>query len=281
MNSPENSQAASSTAAKSAVLDNPVQENWIEGLVVQVLDYKEADGIVRLAADDGLVSFYARGIQRQGSKNRRLCIPGTVVRLQFDPRYSSDLLFLLHGDVLKMYDQSAFSLEGQAAAAAMEFMTAEYGSSRKRRLLLETAWDALQQNHESEGIAALCLLMWDILKSEGIAMETGECVRCGHTDGICGIDREEGGFVCRRHPEAFEEKGNREAEAVRHSKDWLKKMRLLSRADLRHLPLLLENASFSWSDLLDLFDWYNWQLHTNPAPFRFFASLVRNRPAKS
>lgn len=243
------------------------KENVYEGLVLQNMDYKDFDGIIRAAGENEVYGIYARGIQRQSSRNRKLAAAGTKIRFEFDPRYSSDLLFLLQGEVVKDYDQSRFTLEQQAVCAIIEEMVVRYGSSPMRYALLEEAWKAFDQKQESKGITACCLLIKDVLEAEGIGINTDECVLCESRDGICTVDPEAGGFVCHRH-EA------RVLELERWKKEDLRRLRSLVHAKAKHLDWLDETYTFSWNDIQFLLDWYTYHLNARPASFRFFQSLT-------
>lgn len=239
------------------------EENRIEGLVLSLQDYKDNDGLAKIATPEGIVTFYAKGVQKQGSKNRRIVLPASRVRLEYLPQYSGEFLYLMHGDLLASYQDRPWPMEVQAANAMTEFFLLQYGMSQDRYTVLEKAWQAFSSNRQQEGIAALAWLIKDVLKSEGIGMEVDCCTLCQARDSIAGISMESGGFVCNRHPGAFQPE----------SRGFLQRMRALFRAPADCLDSLRQRFVYDWQDLAFLARWYSYQSGGTPRAMRFFLSL--------
>lgn len=58
------------------------------------MDYKDNDGLITMADENGIFKVYAKGVQKETSKNRRLFLPFSLTRIAYDPKYSRDFLFL-------------------------------------------------------------------------------------------------------------------------------------------------------------------------------------------
>ncbi len=217
----------------------------IEGLVLSVMDYKDHDGIIKLATDQEVVSVYARGIQKATSKNRRLFAPYSRVLLNYDPKYSSSMLYLINGSVIASYYQCAGSLEMQCVSDLLVTLIKRHGITPNIFCALEACWKAFQDHDENRSRMFACWIVAEILRNTGTIMNVDECSVCGRTDRIASIGEEEGGFLCLEHV------GNHPF----WKKDQLLALRRIVKVPFSKLDRI---ADMDWSmDLLIfLFDWY-------------------------
>lgn len=248
-------------------MNSPTSEEkpTVTGYVISLRDYKENDGIVTLATEDGLVDVHARGVQKETSKNRRLCLPHNKVTMEYDPKYSRNMLYLIHGTVEQSWYKIQNDLESQALSAMICALLRQHQSNKDICLLLEKFWDALSQNEQNSSILYATLLLKEMLYQEGLLMDVDECVICGERTGISSVSMEEGGFVCARHPgyPAWKKKS-------------LKKLRMLVKVPAQKAETLEE---MEWKEewLLYFVDWYCYHKEFEPASVRFWRSLDKSR----
>ena len=237
----------------------------IEGLVLSVMDYKDNDGIISLATDREVVSIYARGIQKSGSKNRRLFAPYSRVSLNYDPKYSSSMLYQINGNVLANYYRCAQSLEMQCVSELLVSLIRRHGVNPELFEALERFWKAVQDQDENLAMLYACWIVAEILRLTGTLMNVDECVVCGRTNQIASVGKEEGGFLCLQHMGSH----------PYWPKEKLLALRRIAKVPFSHIDRL---ASMHWSmDLLiDLFDWYEYYNDIHLKSLDFLKSLCKN-----
>ena len=59
-----------------------MSRRMLRGLVLETRDHGERDAVVTIALREELVRVFARGVQRETSKNRRLCLPFEEVEIE-------------------------------------------------------------------------------------------------------------------------------------------------------------------------------------------------------
>ncbi len=242
-------------------------QHRIEGLVLSVMDYRENDGIIKLAAPDRICTVFARGIQKETSKNRRLAMPASRVILNYDPQYSSSMLYLINGSVEKSYWQVSQSLEMQSVNALLSALIQRYEMTPEIYSDLEAFWKAVCEKQENRAMLYACRLAILILKQAGTVMDVDECAVCGIQKNIAGISMNSGGFVCLDDFDG-------ETGDLKWDKARLRQLRWLVHASRPNLEKL---ESFRWD--LDFFiflmDWYVFTTDMPLQALSFLKSLAR------
>lgn len=261
------------------------EKSVVEGLVLQVIDYQNNDGILHvLTKDQGVVSLFARGIQKDSSKNRRLGMPFTKVSLNYDPRYSKKMLYLINGSVLASYWKAMDSLVMQTINAIVTSLMERYSGTLLCYECLEAMWNAFHKGDLSQGILMASLLVSDVLAEEGTLMNVDGCMRCQRTNQLAGLSFEKGGFVCIHHMDTHTLLWPK--ERLLQVRRLVKAIEALRQLDLRLETnrLLIQKASeklqtFSW-DLdffLMLMDWYSWFQDTSLPSIDFLKKLHQSQ----
>ncbi len=261
------------------------EKSVVEGLVLQVIDYQNNDGILHiLTKDQGVVSLFARGIQKESSKNRRLAMPFTKVSLNYDPRYSKKMLYLINGSVLASYWKAMDSLVMQTINAIVTNLMERYSGTPLCYECLEAMWSAFHQGNFSLGILMASFLVSDVLAEEGTLMNVDGCMKCGATSQLAGLSFEKGGFVCVHHIDLHTLVWTK--ERLLQLRRLVKAIEALRQLDLRLEAnrLLMQKASeklqtFSW-DLeffLMLMDWYCWFQATSLPSVDFLKKLYQRQ----
>lgn len=233
----------------------------VEGLILQVIDYQNNDGILHvLTRHQGIVSVFARGIQKETSKNRRLALPFTKVSLNYDPRYSKQMKYLINGSVLDSYWKAMDSLEMQTVNAIVSQLIERYGGTPLCYDCLEKMWAAFHQGDLKLGLLMASLLVSDVLVEEGIVMNVDGCMECGATNRLVGLSFAKGGFVCVLHRDPY---------TLIWPKERLLQLRRLVKAIkvLRLLDLRLESHQQRFQQALQTLMEFDWD-------FTFFLMLM-------
>lgn len=250
--------------------DIPRQEDTerpeLTGLVLSLQDFKEKDGIVKLALPDRVESIYARGVMKSTSKNRRLCNPFSKVTLFYEPKYSRDMYFLIRGDEHWFDGNIQEDLLGQSVCFVLRDMILRIGINPMVYHCLEQAWHAWNDGDHDEGYLYSCLALANLLKIAGIAPNLDSCSVCGQTSGIETLVLEEGGFVCKdcaghRYP--------------RKSREYLLSIRALFRAGQENIDYLAEHFQYGLQDVLDLAKWWEYHADSRLASVDFLQSVAR------
>lgn len=246
--------------------ETSIQENEdlhrLEGLVIGLMDYRDQDAIVKVATDTELVSVLARGIQKEGSKNRRLCAPYSKIRFQYDPRYSHDMLYLITGSTIASYWACQSSLESQCICEICASLIQRHGVVPKGTQALEKQWQAWKEHDKAKAILWACCLVMLYLKETGVVMNVDECTVCQSKQHIAGVSLETGGFVCASH--------------LGSHRPWPKK-RLLQLRRLVRVPFdrVQELMNFDWDEefFILLLEWYVYFNDARLKSFEFFKQL--------
>ncbi|MFR7638573.1 MAG: DNA repair protein RecO [Allobaculum sp.] len=170
-----------------------------QGLVLSTMDYKDNDGLITMADENGIFKVYAKGVQKETSKNRRLFLPFSLTRIAYDPKYSRDFLFLINGQVIESYWKNSSSLEYQCINQILTSLILRHDSTPEIYYDLHSFWQKAQEGEIADARLAACKTMIEILHEAGVLMNVDECTVCSRTDRIAGVSIETGGFVCLDH----------------------------------------------------------------------------------
>lgn len=240
------------------------RQDVIEGLVLCVEEYKDQCGIIKVALPERIVSIYARGIMKETSKNRRLSNPFSKVRLVYDPKYSRDMLYLIHGNVIWYGFHINENLLAQSICFVLRDLILKNGMTPLVYEELERTWNAWNQNDETAGYCYSCALMASMIKLAGIAPEIDFCIHCHSKKEIQLFSIEEGGFVCR----------NCNQSGKRMKKDTLRKIRALFRVQLDSLDLFEKTFTYNMQDFLLLCEWYQYQTDIQLPSLKFLKTVA-------
>lgn len=164
------------------------------GIVLQVQDYKENDGLITLLCEESKITFLAKGIMKSTSKNRCLCQPFSLVHVTLHD--SHRLPILMHGKVTQYF----YKIQEDLCAQSVFFVLRDCLLKVRSSIALYQAFlQTLQafQNEDSDAYTRACLCLKLILEQEGIAPYTQGCVLCKKTSDLETISLQDGGFLCR------------------------------------------------------------------------------------
>lgn len=169
----------------------------VTALVLESREYRERDAIVTMAVPDGILHVFARGVQPETSKNKRLCLPFTRVSVDLEEGKDGSLR-LIHGTPEKNYSQIGTDLRKQAVCLAVNEAAVHSSMDPVIYARMERLWQACENDEKDwPGQAVLC--MTALLQQEGIAPQVDGCAVCGEMTGIDCMDMEAAGFLCEKH----------------------------------------------------------------------------------
>ncbi|WP_297566830.1 DNA repair protein RecO [uncultured Faecalibaculum sp.] len=237
----------------------------LEGLVLECTPYRERDGLVALATPEGVIRILARGIQKETSRNRRICLPFTRVQIETEQQ-GEGMHRLIHGTLLEDCGVISEDLRMQAVCLAVNEAVIRSGMPAGLYARLEALWfSCRQKNPDWLGRAAVTAAL--ILQAEGIAPQVDGCAICGSQSQICSMDLESAGFLCRRH--------------ARGRPVW-KPERLRRMRQAVKVPPGLENrldlTGFTLADVRLLLTWYSRYGHSPLNSVRFLDLVVPMYP---
>lgn len=257
-------------ASKAQPLKKNLKEDEVTGLVLQVQDYKDADGIIRLLTpDDGLLSIYARGVQKETSKNRRLALPFSEVRLQYLPQYSKDLLYLSRGASTAYYHRINDSLVHQSVCFVLRDLIHDENLYPGIFQDVQRLWQAFDAGDASEGYLMACLILAFLIRKMGIEPDFSGCVECGRTDHLVTLSKEEGGLICKEHL-------TEQMQIIPAKR--LQALRALFRAGHQNIPVLKEHFHYDLKDFLFLCSWMEYHMDRSWASIRFLETISAMEP---
>lgn len=167
----------------------------LEGYVLRVSPFKEADAMVTCLGKDGLFSFLARGIKKLTSKNAGSC--RVLTYSKFSLNASAD-----HKSLSLSESSPLFAIEEKDDLLWMSAVS--FLAELNARLLTEedavdvfpafdTTMKAIRNGYP---IHSACLLYFaKLLTLMGYGLEVDECVISGSKQNIVGVNYDEGGFI--------------------------------------------------------------------------------------
>lgn len=270
LNNHDANERSNTNSVRVTAVDDESRSASIDGLVLSVMDYKDSDGLVTLATPEELIKVYARGIQKEKSKNRRLFAPFSLSHINYDPKYSGEFLYLINGSVIDSWWKCSESLEIQTASALIVNLIERHGINAQIYSSLQAFWACAHKGRTEDALLAACKAVIEILREAGMVMNVDECVLCSRTDRIAGVSMKEGGFVCLDCLDHLEE------DNLPWSKENLMLLRRLVRLPLMQLfkqPLRPKDFAM----LIELFEWYQYYSDFRMRSLDFLKMLRKER----
>lgn len=237
--------------------------NQFEGLVLQSQEYKENDAIVHVLGADRILSVYARGVQKQTSKNRRIILPFSLVKLIVDHKEQREMDLLIKGELIEYFYKVQDSLLGQSLCFVCNDLLMRTKILPYYQSLMLALYRSIE-NKSQDMYSYVCFLIASILKEEGLAPEVDCCVIDQQTSRIETFSIEEGGFLCS------ECNGNR---YPKWKKSELIKIRSLFKAQPKDMDYLFSKHQYDLEDVLLLLRWYERHTQIELSSVRFLKSI--------
>lgn len=171
-----------------------------EGVVLRTYKLAEADRIIVLfTRGRGKIRAVAKGVRRTKSKFGSRLEPGSVVQLQLYEGRNLDIVTQAERVVAFHNLRSDLDLYARASLLLemVDNTVVEAESNPALYKLLTGALTELERNGNQLVVAAFAA---KLLALEGVQPMVEQCVRCGATENLVGIQMHEGGVICRHCP---------------------------------------------------------------------------------
>lgn len=236
----------------------------MEGIVIDVKDYREHDALLSVMRKDGVcISVSAKGIQKMKSKNACACQMFTKSRFYLNYKETASIQSLKTAEIIQSFHHIRDDLIKQSIASFFcELMHHSHFEMIEAYELLDEGLQILQS--KDDPMIILCLFQAMVNRMHGIEMQVDNCVRCGSQHGIYAVSLKDGGFVCRSCAKTYDK--------VYSSKD-LKLFRMMNKAMLTHYPILKEQGSFRFDHFEQLYSFFEEYAGISNKSIRFLRIL--------
>ena len=186
------------------------KEIVIHGFVLKQVEYGENDAIVSVLTESGIVVFKARGVLKLTSKNRSSCLLYSESEFTLDCS-KNDYRVLTKGKLItsnfKLYDSlENMTCLGLISEAILLFLGNETSEMIYRSF--KALITAINNDFDVLTLTLICLA--NIIKETGYNLDLSRCIRCNKTSQIVFVDFANGGFVCSRCINNYEDVQNTE-----------------------------------------------------------------------
>lgn len=215
----------------------------LEGIVLKQSEYRENDGLVYvLCRDVGKITLVARGMMKDASRNRSVCVPFSCSLFELDYDPNRTMFVLKTGTVKKSYYRIRENLVALSAAQVMGEIVDKIAQPHEPIPLLydelQFCLDALHQGRSASLVLAYFIAQ--ALKEMGLEPNVDECVACGD-QAISTVSISEGGFVCRSCASQI--------ETLPLDLPALKMFRYINKAERQHFEALQKSLTVRMSDV--------------------------------
>lgn len=236
----------------------------IEGIVLKQSGYKEHDALVTiLSKENGKLTLVAKGLLKETSRNRAICMPFSKSLFQMDYEPHKSLFSLKTGEILSSYYRVRENLERLNTASLLcEIVYAIAEANEESTVLYEELDFCLQKLHEKKDAKLVAVYFISrILKEMGLEPNVDECVLCA-SQSISTISIEEGGFVCSDCA--------KELRTLSVDLSTLKMFRYVNKAEKENFEALEKAVSVRGCDVKVFVDFLSLHSGLNLDSWRFF-----------
>ena len=219
-------------------------EKEIEGIVLRQVPYKEKDKIVTIITREGLLSFNARGIASLTSKNSSSCNLFSLSNFTLNEK--GNYLSLKQGKLIDSHYELYESLESMSAIQLAFESLIRFMDENDNKIYdyVLSFFDNLKKGFDS--MTLIVILLAQLIKSSGYALEYSSCVECGNKNNIVQVNYRVGGFLCYECAKKYNE--------IHDDKDYLKSFRyvfMVSYDMMNHYELDRKIASRLLKEFID------------------------------
>ncbi len=236
----------------------------ISGLVLKRIDYRENDCIIQiLTADDQLMSLYARGIRKAGSKNSYGCQLMAQSQFSYEARLNKIPLLItashakIIADLYQDYDLLMLAMSMGELVAEILAQEVPWPNISQ---LLNNYLQALLKYEDK--LLVISLFLVEIIRELGLSAMVDGCVVC-QSPRIVSIDIQQGGFVCQKHYQ----------NTPLYAHDILRQFRLVNKADFSQLVILKDYSPYDQTVLRLLIDLLTTYSGLKFTAFKFIQSV--------
>ncbi|WP_277870928.1 DNA repair protein RecO [Metamycoplasma phocicerebrale] len=182
------------------------------GIVLDIKNTKENDGLVKVLLPNSIEYLYARGIQKAESKNRANLQILSLVNLEIiNPKISTGIKTLKRATIIKSFP---FNEILQDQYNTVKYFLNKQLRSNQLNSFMNFYLECLD-NIEKYPNHTIDLFLLKIIEINGLKPIFNKCVECSNTENIIDFEFYKGGFLCSNHS-----KNNKSVEILR-SLYWL------------------------------------------------------------
>lgn len=164
-------------------------------------DYKENDALLKtLSLEKGIVTFIAKGLLKNESKNAASCLPFSESTFTYDEKEGSKLQILHSASLKTSHRALREDINKQTIMSVISELTEQFLNDNYDPTLAIDIYQGYTQcmnalEQTSKGNHVLAYFLVSGLRWLGVEPQVDECTLCSETQ-INSISMEEGGFIC-------------------------------------------------------------------------------------
>lgn len=174
-----------------------VMNDKLEGIILDVRDYKENDVMVKaMISDHGLLTLVAKGARKMRSKNAMALLPHTKSTFYLDYKEGKDIFTLHRAELIRSYYQEDI-IKLSALAILAKVAYDSYSQDRYRELyaIIDKCYEATLDH---DILVILSFYLMKVAELLGFGAYVDGCVICDERT-VVSFSAEDGGFICKRH----------------------------------------------------------------------------------
>ena len=166
-------------------------------IVLSISAYKEKDAIISAISENEFVTFLARGLKGQNSKNAALNNALTIADIELmDGNFKNPIL----KNSKPLFTPMRLDMHSKYLGSLLimnEVVNYLFPDEEKARMFhyLEDGLTVLKK--KDDWLMTLLIYFAQAIREGGFELEVNRCVRCGKKNKIVAFSFEEGGFICQ------------------------------------------------------------------------------------
>ena len=175
----------------------------IDAIILTNILQKEKDAMVSALTKDGLLSFYARGVKDNKSKNAAAVNIGVLAKLELNEGRQGGL-HLKSGTLIKNLSARLNNLLDYASFNyAIELAMKGSEAIEDKEKAYEDLLSLLEADDKASFIVHLLIYIAHNINLLGAKMKVDGCIKCGDKHHIVTYSLDDGGLICDKHFDNF------------------------------------------------------------------------------
>ncbi|NLI94756.1 MAG: DNA repair protein RecO [Erysipelotrichaceae bacterium] len=172
----------------------------VQGYIIRITPYSEADGIVTLLTSDGNISFYGRSIFKIASKNAVAIQPYHFVEVSLiESKTGKNRYTLKRAELLSGLEPIIKDITAMSALFTLgeifNKLIIEKEDARAVYPYFDKGVQAIKSGFDP--LTSILIFFAATLRIIGYGIEISSCVNCGSKKDIIGVSALEGGLICK------------------------------------------------------------------------------------
>lgn len=168
----------------------------IEGIVIYRVPYGNNAEMLTVLTNNGQCSFAAHGLNKIDAKNASSTL--ILSHSFFTLSIRNQHLTLSESKLIKSYRHLYEDIVKMSAAQAVNEIIFRFIDNEDGRIYPYLKSFLLTLENGYDPLTLVCIMLAQVIRFSGYALEYNECVLCGEKTRIVAVDYQEGGYVCYR-----------------------------------------------------------------------------------